>query len=93
MSYAKAISDPTPEGQNILILYRWEQNFKMITSAKHEGYISVEALVRSTRVQTLIVVNEERFKCCQCYKNQRDISFKLLCTLDHFESLSLPVQN
>ena len=40
----------TPEGQNILILSRQGQNFKMITSAKHEGYISVWARVRSTRV-------------------------------------------
>ena len=44
---------PTPEGQNIIILSRQGQNFKMITSAKHEGYISVWARVREEGVKLM----------------------------------------
>ena len=63
---------PTPEGQNILILSRQGQNFKMITSAKHEGYISVWARVRSTRVPNIF---HREGRGCNAYKDKRDRSF------------------
>ena len=66
---------PTPEGQNILILTQQGQNFKMITSAKHEGYISVWARVRSTRVPNII---HHEGRGCKTYKDKRDRSFKIL---------------
>ena len=66
---------PTPEGQNILILSRQGQNFKMITSAKHEGYISVWARVRRTRVPNII---HHEGRGCNAYKVKRDRSFKIL---------------
>ena len=65
----------TPEGQNIIILSRQGQNFKMITSAKHEGYISVWARVRSTRVPNII---HHEGRGCKAYKDKRDRSFKIL---------------
>ena len=64
-----------PEGQNILILSRQGQNFKMITGAKHEGYISVWARVRSTRVPNII---HHEGRGCNAYKDKRDRSFKIL---------------
>ena len=66
---------PTPEGQNSLILSRQRQNFKMITSMKHEGYISVWARVRSTRVPNII---HHEGRGCNAYKDKRDRSFKIL---------------
>ena len=65
----------TPEGQNIIILSWQGQNFKMITSAKHEGYISVWARVRSTRVPNII---HHEGRGCKAYKDKRDRSFKIL---------------
>ena len=87
---------PTPEGQNILILSRQGQNFKMITSAKHEGYISLWARVRSTRVPNII---HHEGRGCNAYiktsgiypLDKRDISLNRY--YDIFEILSLPVQN
>ena len=64
---------PTPEGQNILILSRQGQNFKMITSAKHEGYISLWARVHSTRVPNII---HHEGRGCNAYKDKQDISFR-----------------
>ena len=43
----------TPDARGIEFLF-CPQNFKMITSAKHEGYISVWARVRSMRVPNII---------------------------------------
>ena len=51
------------------------QNFKMITGAKHEGYISVWARVRSTRVPNFI---HHEGRGCNAYKDKRDRSFKIL---------------
>ena len=45
------------------------------SSAKHEGYISVCARVRSTRVPN-IIYHEGRG--CNAYKDKRDRSFKIL---------------
>ena len=47
----------------------------MITGAKHEGYISVWARVRSTRVPNII---HHEGRGCNAYKDKRDRSFKIL---------------
>ena len=57
-----------PEGQIILILSLQGQNFKMSTSAKHEGYISIWARVRSMRVPNTI--HHEGIGCKR-YKDER----------------------
>ena len=54
MKVFKCALHPTPEGQNLYYVPVQGQNFKMITSAKHEGYISVWARVRSTSVPNII---------------------------------------
>ena len=59
---------PMPEGQIILILSLQGQNFKMSTSAKHEGYISIWARVRSMRVPNTI--HHEGIGCKR-YKDER----------------------
>ena len=80
-----------PEGQNIIILSRQGQNFKMIMSAKHEGYISVWARVRSTRVPN-IIHHEGRW--CNAYKDKQDKSFiKIHDIFNIFEIQSLPYYN
>ena len=61
----------------------------MITGAKHEGYISVWARVRSTRVPNII---HHEGKGGNAYKDKRDI-IDPLRYYDIFEILSLPVQN
>ena len=78
------------EGQNILILSRQGQNFKMITSAKHEEYILVWAEYVARGFQTLFIMREEGV--INAYKDQRDI-IDPLRYYDTFEILSLPVQN
>ena len=50
---------PTPEKQNSLILYWLGQNFKMVTSAKHEEYILVWAEYVARGFQTLFIMREE----------------------------------
>ena len=47
-------------------------NFKLITSAKHEGYILVWARVRNTRVPNII---HHEGRGCNAYKDMRDRSF------------------
>ena len=70
---------PPTQGQKIIILYWSGQNFKIITSAKHKGYISVWPECVAQGFQTLFVMREERFKR---YKNQQDKSFNMLHTHD-----------
>ena len=52
---------PPTQGQKIIILYWSGQNFKIITSAKHKGYISVWPECVAQGFQTLFVMREERF--------------------------------
>ena len=75
----------------MLILSLQGQNSKMIPRAKHEGYISVWARVRSTRVPNII---HHEGGGCKRYKNQRD-RFELfsLAIVIIFEILSLQGQN
>ena len=63
----KCALNPTPEGQNFYFVLVQGQNFKMITSAKHEGYISVWARVRSTRVSNII---HHEGRGCNAYKDK-----------------------
>ena len=60
------------------------QNFKMITSARG-GYILVWARVRSTRV--LNSIHHEGRGCKRKrYKDQRESSFKMICTRDQIRN-------
>ena len=50
---------PTPEEQNFYSVPVQGQNFKMITSAKHEGYILVWAECVARGFQTLFIMRDE----------------------------------
>ena len=64
------------------------RDMTVITSAKHEGYIQFGPKYVARGLQTLFIMREERLKH---YKNERDKSFKMLRTRNHFEILFLPV--